>query len=110
MLDIGARGLVDGAELGLDVLELGRRTEDTDVREQQVEKRQRKVETAREREVLQLIAEGHTTKEIAGKLSISARTADVHRTHIMQKLSVHNVAGLTRVAIAYGLVNLPKAL
>jgi DNA-binding NarL/FixJ family response regulator len=66
--------------------------------------------TPREREVMQLIAEGYTTKEVAGKLNISARTADVHRTHIMQKLEVHNVAGLTRMAVAYGLVNLPDSL
>lgn len=63
--------------------------------------------TSREREILQLIAEGHTTKEIAAKLSISTRTADVHRSHIMQKLSVHNVAGLTRAAIGFGLVDAP---
>ena len=55
--------------------------------------------TSREREILQLIAEGNTTKEMAARLGISARTADVHRTHIMQKLGVHNVAGLTRMAI-----------
>lgn len=66
--------------------------------------------TPREREILQLIAEGNTTKEIADKLGISARTADVHRTHVMQKLDVHNVAGLTRLAIAYGLVEIPEAL
>lgn len=66
--------------------------------------------TPREREILQLIAEGHTTKEIADKLGISARTADVHRTHIMQKLNVHNVAGLTRAAIAYGLIKVPETI
>jgi len=66
--------------------------------------------TPREREILQLIAEGHTTKEIADKLGISARTADVHRTHIMQKLDVHNVAGLTRIAVSYGLVHIPDSL
>ena len=66
--------------------------------------------TPREREILQLIAEGHTTKEIADKLGISARTADVHRTHIMQKLNVHNVAGLTRAAIGYGLVKVPEGI
>ena len=60
--------------------------------------------TDREREVLQLVAEGHTTKEIAGKLNISARTADVHRTHLMRKLGMHNVAGLTRLAVSSGLV------
>ncbi len=61
--------------------------------------------TLREKEVLQLIGEGFTTKEIADKLNISARTADVHRTHIMQKLGVHNVAGLTRKAVLFGLVD-----
>lgn len=61
--------------------------------------------TSREREILQLIAEGLTTKEIAAKLCISHRTADVHRCHIMQKLKVHNVAGLTRLAIRFGLVD-----
>ena len=64
--------------------------------------------TSREREILQLIAEGNTTKEIATRLGISARTADVHRTHIMQKLGVHNVAGLTRMAIAFGLIETPS--
>lgn len=62
--------------------------------------------TPREREILQLIGEGHTTKEIAARLCISARTADVHRTNIMQKLDVHNVAGLTRMAIGFGLVDI----
>ena len=60
--------------------------------------------TSREREVLQLIAEGLTNKEVADRLHISVRTADVHRTHLMQKLSVHNVAGLTRAAIRFGLI------
>lgn len=64
--------------------------------------------TSREREILQLIGEGNTTKEIAAKLHISTRTADVHRTNIMQKLDVHNVAGLTRMAIAFGLVETPN--
>jgi DNA-binding NarL/FixJ family response regulator len=66
--------------------------------------------TTREREVLQLIAEGYTNKEISERLFISVRTADVHRTHIMQKLDVHNVAGLTRLAISHGLVHLPETL
>lgn len=61
--------------------------------------------TPREREILQLVGEGHTTKEIASRLGISARTADVHRTNLMQKLDVHNVAGLTRMAIGFGLVD-----
>ena len=61
--------------------------------------------TPREREVLQLVGEGYTNKEVAVKLGISDRTADVHRTHVMQKLKVRNVAGLTRYAIGFGLVD-----
>jgi DNA-binding NarL/FixJ family response regulator len=63
--------------------------------------------TSREREILCMIAEGLSTREIADKLSISARTADVHRMHIMTKLDAHNVASLTRIAIAHGLVDIP---
>jgi DNA-binding NarL/FixJ family response regulator len=60
--------------------------------------------TTRERELLQLIAEGHTTKEIAAKLNISVKTADTHRTNVMNKLDIHDIAGLTRFAIQNGLV------
>jgi DNA-binding NarL/FixJ family response regulator len=60
--------------------------------------------TAREREVLQLVAEGYTTKEIASRLNISVKTADTHRSHIMQKLGIHDVAGLTRFAIQHGII------
>jgi DNA-binding NarL/FixJ family response regulator len=60
--------------------------------------------TQREREVLQLVAEGHTTKEVAAKLEISVKTADTHRTNVMSKLDIHDVAGLTRFAIQHGLV------
>ena len=60
--------------------------------------------TAREREVLQLVAEGKTTKEIAGVLGVSVKTADAHRTRLMQKLDIHDVASLTRYAIREGLI------
>jgi DNA-binding NarL/FixJ family response regulator len=60
--------------------------------------------TARERELLQLIAEGHTTKEIATRLNISVKTADTHRTNVMHKLDLHDIASLTRFAIQNGLV------
>lgn len=60
--------------------------------------------TAREREVLQLVAEGKSTKEIAGILGVSVKTADAHRTRLMQKLDIHDVAGLTRYAIRRGIV------
>lgn len=62
--------------------------------------------TTREREILQLIAEGNTTKEIAAMLGISIKTADTHRTNVMNKLDIHDVASLTRFAIQQGLVEL----
>jgi len=60
--------------------------------------------TAREREVLQLVAEGKTTKEIAVLLGVSVKTADAHRTRLMQKLDIHDVASLTRYAIRQGMI------
>jgi len=61
--------------------------------------------TDREREILQLVAESHSTKEIALKLSISGKTVDNHRTNLMKKLNLHNVASLTRYALEIGLVS-----
>ncbi|MCC7503434.1 MAG: response regulator transcription factor [Flavobacteriales bacterium] len=58
----------------------------------------------REVEVLSALAEGLGNKEIGEKLFISPRTVDTHRTNLMRKLNVHNVAGLVRIAIAEGLV------
>ena len=58
----------------------------------------------REREVLQLVAEGHSTKEIAHLLSVSPTTAETHRTHLLQKLDVHNTAQLVRYALRRGVV------
>lgn len=66
--------------------------------------------TAREREVLQLIAESHTTKEVAAKLNVSVKTADNHRTNLMRKLNLHDVASLTRYAIEIGLVEEKRSL
>ena len=60
--------------------------------------------TPREREVLQLVAEGKTTKEIASTLGLSVKTADTHRSKIMRKLEIHDTAGLVRYAIRRGLV------
>ncbi len=60
--------------------------------------------TIREREVLQLVAEGKTTKEISTILGVSVKTADAHRTRLMQKLDIHDIAGLTRYAIRQGLI------
>ena len=58
---------------------------------------------SREREVLQLVAEGTSTPDIAKQLSISASTVDVHRRNIMTKLDLHNVAELTKYAVRNGL-------
>ena len=60
--------------------------------------------TGREREVLQLVAEGKTTKEIGRVLGISMKTADSHRTRIMRKLGMHETASLVRHAVRRGLV------
>jgi DNA-binding NarL/FixJ family response regulator len=60
--------------------------------------------TEREREILQLVAEGNSTKEIASKLGISAKTVDNHRTNLMRKLNIHDVASLTRHALELGLI------
>jgi two-component system nitrate/nitrite response regulator NarL len=62
--------------------------------------------TAREREVLVLIAEGRSNKEIANQLGIGVRTIETHRERIMRRLDIHSVAGLTRFAIANGLISL----
>lgn len=61
--------------------------------------------TAREREVLQLIAESYSTKEVARKLNISVKTAENHRTNLMKKLDLHDVASLTRYAIQHGIID-----
>lgn len=58
----------------------------------------------RERQVLQLIAEGKTTKEVAGVLNISVKTAETHRTRIMEKLDIHEIASLVRYAIRRGMI------
>ena len=60
--------------------------------------------TGREREVLQLIAEGHSSKEIAGLLGVSLKTIESHRANLMEKLNIHKVSSLVRFAIRSGLV------
>jgi DNA-binding NarL/FixJ family response regulator len=62
--------------------------------------------TARQREVLKLIAEGHATKEIARRLNISVKTVETHRAQIMDRLNIHDVVGLVRHALRIGLVKL----
>jgi DNA-binding NarL/FixJ family response regulator len=71
---------------------------------QTVEDRPFDILTPRQREVLQLIAEGKTTKEIAQILQISVKTVEMHRTQLMDRLDIHEIAGLVRYAIRAGLV------
>lgn len=61
--------------------------------------------TPRQREVLQLVAEGHATKEIAQRLGIGVRTVETHRAQLMERLAIHDVAGLVRFAIRAGLIS-----
>ena len=65
--------------------------------------------TRREREVLVCIAEGKSNKEIATRLGIGVRTIETHRERIMRRLDIHSVAGLTKYAIANGLISLDGA-
>jgi len=60
--------------------------------------------TSREMEILQLIAEGKANKETASELGIGMKTVEKHREHLMQKLDIHDTAGLTRYAISAGII------
>ena len=64
--------------------------------------------TTREREILQLVAEGNSNKKIAEALFISPKTVETHRAHIMDKLNIHDRAGLIKYAIRKGMINLDK--
>jgi DNA-binding NarL/FixJ family response regulator len=64
--------------------------------------------TARQREVLKMIAEGHATKEIAKRLNISVKTVETHRAQIMERLDIHDVVGLVRYSLRIGLVKLDE--
>ena len=60
--------------------------------------------TSRQREILQLIAEGNSTKEIANKLNVSIKTVETHRMQLMDRIGIHDVAGLVRYAIRAGII------
>ncbi len=60
--------------------------------------------TQRQREILQMIAEGRSMKEIAGALDVSVKTVETHRARLMERLDIHDVAGLVRLAIRAGLI------
>ena len=81
--------------------------ENPDCREEVNEQREddaAPVLTSREREVIQLLAEGKTSKEVAVALHLSVKTAETHRTNLMRKLGLHSVADLTRYAVRNGIV------
>jgi DNA-binding NarL/FixJ family response regulator len=61
--------------------------------------------TPRQREILQLVAEGNTSKDIAQRLHISLKTVEAHRAQLMERLGVHDLAGLVRFAVRVGLVS-----
>ena len=62
--------------------------------------------TERQNQVLKMIAEGHSTKQISGHLNLSAKTIETYRAQIMEKLDIHDIAGLVRYAIRQGIVSL----
>jgi DNA-binding NarL/FixJ family response regulator len=64
--------------------------------------------TPRQREILQLIAEGQSTKEIAQTLGLSVKTVETHRTQLMERLDIHDVAGLVRYAVRTGLISVEE--
>ena len=61
--------------------------------------------TARQREILQLVAEGQSTKQIAARLGLSAKTIENHRAGLMKRLAIHDIAGLVRFAVSSGLID-----
>lgn len=62
--------------------------------------------TAREREILQLVAEGRSNKEISCRLGVTNKTVENHRSHMMDKLGIHDIASLTRYAVRHGIIAL----
>jgi DNA-binding CsgD family transcriptional regulator len=62
--------------------------------------------STREREILKLVAEGKTSREIAGRLSLSPKTVDTYRSRLMRKIGVKNLAELIKFAIRYGVISL----
>ncbi|TVQ62849.1 MAG: DNA-binding response regulator [Phycisphaerales bacterium] len=127
MLDAGARGYLlktcEADELlrAIDAVRRGRIYVASDLTHVLVERRQSgghpsmhtgtppaDTLTPREREVLQLIAEGLTSKEIGARLGIALKTIETHRTNLIRKLDLHTIADLTRYAIREGLVSLSE--
>ncbi len=85
---------------------LNRESNDTEEETKALQLSSGEVLTAREREVIQLLAEGKTSKEVAVTLNLSVKTAETHRTNLMRKLGLHSVADLTRYAVRNGIVQI----
>jgi DNA-binding NarL/FixJ family response regulator len=115
-LRVGAKGVVLKSHASEDLVQAirqasrGRTYLSPEVSQTVVEAYRNKIDlrneplSPRERQVLQLIAEGKTTKEVAVVLQISVKTAETHRTRIMEKLDIHETASLVRYAIRRGLI------
>jgi two-component system response regulator NreC len=73
---------------------------------QRLRKNKPELLSLREKEILQLMAEGHATKQIADKLRVSIKTVETHRQHIMTKLNIFNIAELTKYAVREGITSL----
>lgn len=116
LLDAGAAGYITKAEAGDELLraiqtvQAGRTYLCPDVAATVTQALQRDTAapriTARERQVLQLIAEGHTSVQIAERLHLAASTVEVHRRNIMRKLQLHSIAELTKYAIRNGITSI----
>jgi len=121
VLAAGARGFLLKSDAGRDLLAAvealqNRRTFFTQkvaqmmldgyLRPHEIETSAQCILTPREREVIQLVAEGKTTKEVATALSLSIKTAETHRTNLMRKLNLHSVADLTLYAVRNGIVQI----
>lgn len=61
--------------------------------------------TPRQREILQLVAQGHTSKEIAERLGVSLKTVETHRAHIMERIEARELTAVVRFAVRVGLIN-----
>ena len=64
--------------------------------------------TARQREILQMIAEGKSTKQIAFQLEVSIKTIETHRAALMERLDIHDVAGLVLYAVRHGVISVDR--
>jgi DNA-binding NarL/FixJ family response regulator len=110
-LEAGARGYALKSALDLDLaaavkqVDAGALVVDAALTRESLTGEERSRLTARELEVLQLICDGLSNKEIAGRLGLSANTVAVHRAHIMNALGVHKTAELVMYALQHGLIN-----